>query len=94
VDGQNQVPAKGRLEASQLLDNDRVLKRLFDLSREHCPNYGGEVEIIAAILERPVIEETLTHLGLQALAPPRHPRTLPPTRVASHYRAAPLEVGA
>ena len=32
---------------------------------------GGELKIIAAILERPVIEKILTHLGLQARAPPR-----------------------
>ena len=41
---------------------------------EHCPNCGGELKIIAAILEQPVIEKILTHLiekilthlGLQA----------------------------
>ena len=32
----------------------------------HCPNCGGELKIIAAILEQPVIEKILTHLGLQA----------------------------
>ena len=40
---------------------------------EHCPNCGGELKIIAAILEPPVIEKILTHLGLQARAPPRSP---------------------
>jgi hypothetical protein len=29
----------------------------------HCPNCGGELKIIAAILEQPVIEKILTHLG-------------------------------
>ena len=39
---------------------------------EHCPNCGGELKIIAAIVERPVIEKILlTHLGLQARAPAR-----------------------
>jgi len=33
---------------------------------EHCPNCGGELKIIAAILEQPVIGQMLTHLGLQA----------------------------
>ena len=37
---------------------------------EHRPNCGVELEIIAAILEQPVIEEIITHLGLQARAPP------------------------
>ncbi len=36
---------------------------------EHCPNCGGQLKIIAAILERPVIEKILTHLGLRARAP-------------------------
>ena len=40
---------------------------------EHCPNCGGELKIIAAILEQPVIEKILTHLSLQARAPPRAP---------------------
>ena len=51
----------------------RMLKRVFDLDLEHCPNCGGELKIIAAILEQPVIEKILTHLGLQARAPPRAP---------------------
>ena len=44
---------------------------MFDLDLEHCPNCGGELKIIAPILEQPVIEKILTHLGLQARAPPR-----------------------
>ena len=39
--------------------------RVFDLDLERCPNCGGEHKIIAAILEQPVIEKILTHLGLQ-----------------------------
>ena len=51
----------------------KLLKRVFDLDLEHGPNCGGELRIIAAILEQPVIESILTHLGLQARAPPRAP---------------------
>jgi hypothetical protein len=40
---------------------------------EHCPNCGGELKIFAAILEQPVIEKILLHLGLRARAPPREP---------------------
>jgi hypothetical protein len=43
------------------------------LAKEHCPNCGGELKIFAAILEQPVIEKLLAHLGLQARAPPRAP---------------------
>ncbi len=51
----------------------KLLKRVFEIDMEHCPNCGGELMIIAAILEQPVIEKILTHLGLQARAPPRAP---------------------
>jgi hypothetical protein len=30
---------------------------------QHCPNCGGGLKIIAAILERPVIEKILSHLS-------------------------------
>ena len=53
------------------LSRAKLLKRVFDLDLEHCQNCGGELKIIAAILEQPVIEKILTHLGLQARAPPR-----------------------
>jgi hypothetical protein len=51
----------------------RLLKRVFELDLEHCANCSGELNIIAAIVEAPVIERILTHLGLQARAPPRAP---------------------
>jgi hypothetical protein len=38
---------------------------------EHCPNCAGELTIIAAILEQPVIEKILTHLGMDPQPPPR-----------------------
>jgi len=44
----------------------RLLKRVFEIDLGHCPNCGGELKIIAAILEAPVIERILTHLGLSA----------------------------
>ena len=49
----------------------RLLKRVFEIDIEHCPNCGGQLKIIAAILESAVIERILTHLGLQARAPPQ-----------------------
>jgi hypothetical protein len=50
-----------------------LLKRVFHLDLEHCPNRGGGLKIIAAILEQPVIEKILTRLVLHARAPPRAP---------------------
>ncbi len=55
----------------------RLLERVFEHDLEHCQNCGGELKIIAAILEAPVIERILTHLGLQARAPPRAPPRAP-----------------
>ena len=49
------------------------LKRVSDLCLAHCKNGGGELKFIAAMVEQPVIEKTLMHLGLQARAPPRAP---------------------
>ena len=50
----------------------RLLKRVFDIDMQHCPNCGGgELKIIAAILERPVIEKILGHLGLDPQPPPK-----------------------
>ena len=41
----------------------KLLKRVFDLDLEHCPNCGGELKIIATILEQPVIEKITHALG-------------------------------
>ena len=60
----------------------KLLKRVLEIDLEHCPNCGGELMIIAAILEQPVIEKILTHQGLRALAPPRVPAR------GSHLQAA------
>jgi hypothetical protein len=46
---------------------------VLEIDMEHGPNCGGKLRIIAAILEQPVIEKILMHLGLQARAPPRAP---------------------
>ena len=68
--------AECEVEALQALPNRiswaRLLKRVFDIDMQHCPNCAaGELKIIAAILERPVIEKILTHLGLDPQPPPR-----------------------
>jgi hypothetical protein len=65
VRGELRASLSGRLSWVNLL------KHVFDLDLEHCPKCGGELKITAAILEQSVIENILTHLGLQARAPPR-----------------------
>ena len=49
----------------------RLLKRVFDIDIEYCPQCGGRLQIIAAIVDPPVIAKILTHLHLPARAPPR-----------------------
>ena len=46
---------------------------MFDIDMQHCPNCGGggELKIIAAILERPVIQKILEHLGSDPQPPPK-----------------------
>jgi len=55
-----------------LVPRPRLLERVFDIDMQHCPNCGGgELKIIAAILQRPVIEKILSHLGLDPQPPPK-----------------------
>ena len=44
---------------------------MFDIDLQRCPNCGaGQFQTIAAILQRPVIEKILAHLGLDPQPPP------------------------
>ena len=49
----------------------KLLKRVFNIDMAHCPHCGGDLKVIAAILERKTIEKILNHLGVEARAPPR-----------------------
>jgi hypothetical protein len=56
-----------------------LLKRVFDINMQHCPNCGGEeLKIIAAILEPPAIEKILKHLGVEPQPPHRAPAAQDP----------------
>jgi hypothetical protein len=61
------APAECEVETVQARPNRiswaRLLKRVFVIDMQHCPNCGGGLKIIAAILERPVIEKILSHLS-------------------------------
>ncbi len=49
----------------------RLLTGVFEIDIEHCPHCGGNMKIIAIILERAAITKIPNHLGLLARAPPR-----------------------
>ena len=51
----------------------RLLKRVFDVDIERGPHCGGDMKIIAVILELRAIVKILNHLGLPARAPPCSP---------------------
>ena len=56
----------------QRISRARLLKRVFDIDMQHRPNCGGgELRIIAAALERQVIEKIHAHLGLDPQPPPK-----------------------
>jgi hypothetical protein len=41
----------------------RLLKRVFEIDIEHCPNCGGALKIVAAIKDPPVIVKILSPSG-------------------------------
>jgi hypothetical protein len=44
-----------------------------------CPNYGGDIRLIAFITEAGPIQKILTHLGERLVPPPLSPTRGPPT---------------
>jgi len=67
------VKTVSRSQLSGASAGARLLKRVFDVDVEHCPNCGGALKIIAAIDDPPVIVKILSHLGLSTRGPPRAP---------------------
>jgi hypothetical protein len=57
----------------------RLLKRVFVIDIEQCPQCGGPLTIIAAILDPIVIATILAHLGLPP-TPPQDQRRRPVQR--------------
>jgi Putative transposase len=63
-------PAHGR---PMRLGWAKLLKRVFNLDLTQCPHCGGQLRIVAAILQRQAIQKILNHLGLEAQPPPQAP---------------------
>ena len=64
-----------RLLWSRAVDDPGLaaLDGVIEIELEYSPNCGGKLKIITAMLEQPVIEMIVRHLGLQARAPPGAP---------------------
>ena len=56
----------------------RLLKRVFDIDVTKCPDCGGQVRVIAAILLNKVIVKILAHMQLATEPPPLAPARGPP----------------
>jgi hypothetical protein len=55
-----------------------LLKRVFQIDLTTCPDCGGTLKFIAAILDPNVIGQILTHLNLPSVPPTFHPARPPP----------------
>ena len=55
----------------------KLLKRVFSIDMETCRHCGGDMKIIAAIMETAVVEKILKHVGL-----PHKPPDVAPARYA------------
>jgi hypothetical protein len=66
----------------------RLLKRVFDIDIEHCPQSGGRLKIIAAIEDPPVDSRARRFTGVWDDAP--RPGTTPRSRAVSVVRDAVL----
>ncbi len=64
----------------------RLLKRVFDIDIEQCPQCGGTLTILAAIEDPSVIAKILTHLGLPARAPTDGSRPGQPAGTSVRFR--------
>jgi hypothetical protein len=55
-----------------------LLKRVFQIEITECPDCGGQLLFIAAVLKRDAVEKILTHLGRSAELPKFYPARAPP----------------
>jgi len=58
-----------------------LLKRVFQVDLTTCPDCGGTLQFIAAIMDPAVVEQILTHLGLPVVRPVFHAPRAPPQEV-------------
>ena len=64
----------------------RLLKRVFDINIEHCPNCGGALKIIAAIEDPPVIVEKILRASGPTDPRPGTSSRFIPANLTAEYR--------
>jgi hypothetical protein len=68
----------GRLRSAVVRCWAMLLARIYECLPLVCPRCGQPMRIIAFILERPVIERILDHIGEPTTSPPVSPARAPP----------------
>ena len=84
VASQPATPSAGSFFRARYLAWAKLIARVFQSEVLVCPACGGAAEVIAAILEPPVIRGILNSLGLCARAPPIAPAR-PASQVAAQF---------
>ena len=55
----------------------KLLSRVFSLDMNNCELCGGDMKAISAVMKQEIVVKILTHLGIQATAPPISPSKVP-----------------
>ncbi len=76
--GEGDTQEVAALTRKKRLSWAELLKRVFQIDLTECPDCGGEVKLIAVIMERKVVRKILDHLGLPSEPPRVTPARGPP----------------
>ena len=77
--------AKARSSAKHRLTWAELLKRVFQIDLTVCPDCGGAVKLVAAIVDRRIVRKILEDVGLPADPPPVTPARAPPMEAMSFF---------
>lgn len=76
----NHATAKPRQTARQRMTWAELLKKVFQMDLTNCPDCGGAVKVVAAIMKRDVVVKILNHLSLPTEIPRWVPARAPPAQ--------------
>jgi hypothetical protein len=75
----NAVNSEGRVLRRRWMSWAEVLKRVFKIDLTICPDCGGKVKFVAAVMKREVVVRILSHLNLPTTLPCWIPARSPPS---------------